>query len=481
MVRKTKNIIKRELTDSEGVVFYSFLSLASGPIWELEEHINNLILSSQPYNTVKAKASDLAKFYDFFIEASNILHTDIFQEELTKNRSYSSNFHLRTTITNIFNAYPSFLLDGHNSRNPLAKACALSLEITPLARTSVKRMISSLCEFITSSNSLEYSLIQQRKIDGIINVEQPFVTLAKELNTLRKLPSMERKALIEHSYLAACISGGAKVARVKNFFKLPPQPTVIKEKHFPIDRIGHFLLSTKSHRDRCLYALCFGGGLRFSEATKVRFCDLDVLNERVKLHGKEFVEYLQAIDYRKASGKHVEHYTVHFIEPFKSFFFDELTKYLQKERPGSNSEYVFLQSRAAKNKHTGLVEYSPYYRSSKSTIKEAWDLNLKRANLANSRFDTINGTHSMRHFYGVYMTNYAPNPRGGMGYSLNEMQHLMRHAELKSTKVYILGASCEQMMRDIELTNRLLLQREADFYSNNRNTRYIPIILSEER
>ncbi|MBF4280445.1 integrase, partial [Vibrio anguillarum] len=77
--------------------------------------------------------------------------------------------------------------------------------------------------------------------------------------------------------------------------------------------------------------------------------------------------YLEAIDYKTKGGKSVEHYQVTFIEPFKSFFFEELTNYLEYERPESNSKYVFLQSRATKNKQTGLLEYQPYYRSAKSS------------------------------------------------------------------------------------------------------------------
>ena len=76
MSRKTKNIVKRELRDSGGVVFYSFISNVTGRIVELDEHINSMIQNSLPYNTVKAKASDLAKFYDYFIEASRVLHSD---------------------------------------------------------------------------------------------------------------------------------------------------------------------------------------------------------------------------------------------------------------------------------------------------------------------------------------------------------------------------------------------------------------------
>lgn len=470
MVRKTRNVVKRELTTPDGVIFYSFVSKTTGSIVELEEHINNLILNNQPYNTVKAKASDLAKFYDFFIEASNVLHTQAFAEELTKKRHYSSAFNLRTTLNNIFKAYPSFLMDGKNSENPLARVCAINLDSTPLSRASAKRMISSMCDFVTASNALEYSIVQQRKMDGLINVDQPFTAVGEELGMEKEIQPSQRKALIEHSYLAGCISGGARVSKIKNFFKLPSETKSEEPKHFPMDAIGQFLLNTKTHRDKCLYALCFGGGLRISEAAKVRFCDLDVINEEVKLHDEGIISYLDLVDYKTKSGKSVDHFQVTFIEPFKSFFFEELTNYLNKERPESNSEYVFLQSRTTKNKQTGLFEYQPYYRSAKSTIKEAWDSNLERASLnTDPRFDSL-GTHSMRHYFGDFMINYAPNPRGGNGYSLLEVQHFMRHAESKSTNIYTSRIDIEKVRKDTQKMNEVILKairsgREQNFIS----------------
>ncbi|MEF1169255.1 tyrosine-type recombinase/integrase [Vibrio campbellii] len=458
MVRKTRNVVKRELTTPDGVIFYSFVSKTTGSIVELEEHINNLILNNQPYNTVKAKASDLAKFYDFFIEASNVLHTQAFAEELTKKRHYSSAFNLRTTLNNIFKAYPSFLMDGKNSENPLARVCAINLDSTPLSRASAKRMISSMCDFVTASNALEYSIVQQRKMDGLINVDQPFTAVGEELGMEKEIQPSQRKALIEHSYLAGCISGGARVSKIKNFFKLPSETKSEEPKHFPMDAIGQFLLNTKTHRDKCLYALCFGGGLRISEAAKVRFCDLDVINEEVKLHDEGIISYLDLVDYKTKSGKSVDHFQVTFIEPFKSFFFEELTNYLDKERPESNSEYVFLQSRTTKNKQTGLFEYQPYYRSAKSTIKEAWDSNLERASLnTDPRFDSL-GTHSMRHYFGDFMINYAPNPRGGNGYSLLEVQYFMRHAESKSTNIYTSRIDIEKVRKDTQKMNEVILK-----------------------
>ncbi|EGA64166.1 tyrosine-type recombinase/integrase [Vibrio brasiliensis] len=466
MVRKTKNIVKRELSTPDGVVFYSFLSKTTGPIIELEEHVNNMILSSQPYNTVKSKASDLAKFYDYFIEASHVLHSTDYQLEIQKNRALSASQQLRSALTLIFNAYPSYLLDAKESKNALAKLCAHNLDASPLQRTSAKRMISSMCEFVGASNALEHSLRQQKRLDGLLEVDQNLTSVAHELGAMRELSFKERKSLIENSYLASCISGGAKVSKIKNFFRLPPETKSKKEKHFPIEHIGSFLLNTKFHRDRAMYALCFGGGLRMSEATSIRFCDVDVINEEVKLHDKGTISYLENIDYKTVSGKSIEHFTVHLVEPFKSFFFEELRLYLENERPDSESEYIFLQSRGIRNVVSGHFVYQPYYRSSQSTIKDAWESNLKRANLTDEMFKKLK-THSMRHFYAMYMLNFAPSyDRRGIqrfGYTLEEVKHFMRHSALKSTKIYA-KEDISKMKRALAQTNNLLKQREVSFY-----------------
>ncbi|PTP32911.1 integrase [Vibrio splendidus] len=465
MPRKTKNIVKRELRDSDGVVFYSFMSNTTGRIIELEEHINSMILNSLPYNTVKAKASDLAKFYDYFIEASVVMHSDKYEKAVNENRAIAASHELRSTLTLIFQGYISFLLDGKKSKNPLARICAENLDISPLARASVSRMISSLCDFVSASNALEHSLQRQRKVGRLINVEQGLTAVGQQLGKVRNLSQRERTALIKNSYLASCISGGAKVTTIKNFFKLPPASKSDQDKYFPFECVGQFLASIKSKRDRAIYALCFGGGLRISEAASIRFKDLDVVKWRVKLHDKVTTTYLESVNYTNASGKPVDHYAVHLIEPFKTFFFNELFLYLENERPNMKSEYVFLQGRGVKNKFTEELVYNPFYHSKESTICEAWNKSLIRAGLTDKRFDKL-GTHSMRHFYAVFMRNFAPRQDGGQGYSDDEVQYFMRHSSLKSTKIYA-KETFEKMAQQINETNNALMKYETAFYEGS--------------
>ncbi len=424
-----------------------------------------MIQNSLPYNTVKAKASDLAKFYDYFIEASKVQHTDEYKKAINENRTIAASHELRSALTLIFNGYVSFLIDGKQSKNPLARICAENLDTSPLARSSACRMISSLCDFVSASNALEHSLQRQRKLDGLINVEQGLNAVGQELGKVRNLSQRERTALIEKSYLASCISGGAKVTTLKNFFKLPSAPKPDHDKFFPLESVGHFLTSIKSKRDRAMYALCFGGGLRISEAASIRFKDIDIVNERIKLHDKGTISYLESVNYTNRSSKQINHYSVHLIEPFKTFFFDELTLYLEDERPKSNSEYVFLQGRGVKNKLTGRLVYNPSYHSKESTVSEAWEKSLIRAGLTDKKFDKL-GTHSMRHFYAVFMRNFAPRADGGQGYSDDEVQYFMRHATLKSTKIYA-KETFEKMAQQIEETNKALIKYETAFYEGS--------------
>lgn len=470
MVRNTKNIIMRKLQTSDGVIFYSFISKTTGRVVELDEYINSLILNSQPFNTVKSRASDLIKFYNYFIEASHVIHSQEYLSEIQGNRIYSASHELRTSLTTIFHSYPAFLLDGKQSRNPLASICAQRLESDILLRSSAKRMIDSVCGFVAASNALEYSLRKQRTMDGLINVDQPLAAVGEELGLLRDLSERERHILVETSYLASCISGGAKVTKIKNFFTLPKGSNTCKEKHFPMEDVGTFLVNTKFHRDRAIYALCFGGGLRFSEASSIRFQDINALKEEVKLHDKGTISYLEGIDYKTKKGKQIKHFTVNLIEPFKSLFFNELTLYLEGERHSSNSEYVFLKGRGEKNKLTGETVYHPYYQIANTTIKNAWDANLKRAGLTDERFEDIT-PHSMRHCYAMYMRNFAPNDVGGYGYSENDVQFFMRHCSLKSTLIYAKD-DINKMIKKIEVTNEALKAKESSFYEESRNSNF---------
>ncbi|HFQ4955587.1 TPA: tyrosine-type recombinase/integrase [Vibrio vulnificus] len=465
MSRKTKNIVKRELKDSDGVVFYSFMSNVTGRIVEVEEYINSMILNSVAYNTVKSKASDLARFYDYYIEASKVLHSNEYTIAINQNRIIAASHELRSALTLIFSGYASFLLDGKRSKNPLARICAENLDSRALARSTVSRMISSLCSFVSASNALEHSLQRQRAVDGVIDVEQGLTAVGQELGQVRDLTQRERAALIENSYMASCISGGAKVTTVKNFFKLPCSPKPDRDKHFPFEEVGQFLLSVKSHRDKAMYALCFGGGLRISEASSIRFRDIDIVHEQVRLHDKGTISYLESVDYINRAGKSIDHYSVHLVEPFKTFFFDELTRYLENERAESDSEYVFLQKRGRKNKLTKEMVYHPCYHSKGSTISGAWKKNLIRAGLTDQIYDEL-GTHSMRHFYAVYLRNFAPRYDGSQGYSDDDVQYFMRHSSLNSTKIYA-KETFEKMAKRIEETNKALLEQEAVFYEGN--------------
>lgn len=467
--RKTKNIVKRELKTSDGVIFYSFMSKETGPVVELEEHINGMIMNSHPYNTVSAKASDLAKFYDYYIEASRVIHSSEYLSELQDNYAYSASHELRTSLTLIFHSYPAFLLDGKLSKNPLARICAQNLDSAPYARKSVTRYISTLCDFVSASNALENSLKQQRKIDRLVNVDQPLTAVGQELGLLRKLSVKERNVLIERSYLASCISGGAKVSKVKNFFRLPKESKRSQDLHFPMEYVGQFLLNTKSHRDRAMYALCFGGGLRFSDALSIRIQDIDIVKEEVRLHDKKTISYLDAMNYKCMRGKPISHFSVKLIEPFNSFFFNELMMYIDKERANSNSEYLFLQLRGTKNKLTGEMVYHPYYKTKISSINDMWKANLKRAGLTGKEFEDKK-THSMRHYYGMYMLNFAPNDVGGIGYSLEEVRFFMRHESIKSTEIYA-RHDISKMIEKVDATNRLLQTKELSFYEQRRKNK----------
>ncbi|WP_186171916.1 tyrosine-type recombinase/integrase [Vibrio chagasii] len=465
MSRKTKNLEKSEGRTEDGILFYSFMSHKTGSIKEANEYINDMVLKSLPYNTVKSKASDLAKFYDFYLEASQVLHSDEYIDAVNQNSAMAASHSIRSALTLIFNGYVSYLLDGKGSKNPLARICAENTNSTPLARTSVARMISSLCDFVLASNALEHSRKRERVAGRLIDVESDLTVVGQKLGEVRSLSYRERAILVEKSYLASCISGGAKVTTIKNFFKLPRVPKSGDSKYFPLESVGRFLLSVESHRDRAIYALCFGGGLRISEASSIRFEDIDIINERVKLHDKTTTSYLEAVSYTNIVGKSVDHYSVHLIEPFKTFFFDELTQYLEEDRPESNHPYVFLQKRGIKNKLTGEMTYNPYYYSRKSTISEAWDRNLIKAGLTGEKYNNIS-THSMRHFYAVYLGNFAPRADGSRGYSDAEVQYFMRHASLKSTKIYKKEVF-EEMCRRIEETNTALVSKEKAFYEGH--------------
>ncbi|WP_146029413.1 tyrosine-type recombinase/integrase [Vibrio diazotrophicus] len=435
---KSKNVEKKKVTRPDGSKFFVLMEREGFPIDEFGYYIDSLIEAGAPFNTVEAKAQDLTRFYDFYYEAINIIHALESSEQSEFSGRDPNQIH--TPLSRIIAAFPSYLALGKNAPNDLAARCAKNIDSKPLKYASCSRILSSTREYLEQSASLQYA-IKLYSENERTDVDVPENVFGAELLKRRSLNWIEKQRFIRNSYLAGCISGGVKYAKVK-MFKVPTaKPSSKKLKAFPLKDVTKFLASFTTARDKAIFALICGGGLRPHEADQLLLSDVDIKNQRVSLTTPEVIDF--ARDYYGIASKGFAHYEVALIEPFKSFFFDSFSYYIQHERPESTSKYCFLTETKS--------EIRPYYKVARSSKAESFKQNLKRCGLEHLDL----GRHSGRHFYGWYMKNFIPNGQGSYGLPNNKIQWLMRHRDPRSTAIY--AVEDHELTKDIiECANKLL-------------------------
>ncbi|MBB1440831.1 tyrosine-type recombinase/integrase, partial [Shewanella sp. SG41-4] len=328
------NVRKSEVDMGNGKIKFKLFNLITmSYVLEYEFYINSLVDAGSPYQTVSAKAQDLSRFYDFLLTASQVLvdkpHTNTILSPLVK----------------IFSAFPQFLAFGVHAQDDLSSSVAEILCSPPLKSATVRRVLSTVKIYTVESARIESSLRALRP-DNLLNVFSNEV-FAKQLLERRNLRSSDRNRLVAQSFLAGCISGGAQTTS-SSIFKVTKIISRIDlsnfgSKSFPIAHTVSFCSGIKSLRDKCLYALLFGGGLRMHEALKLKVENIDFANETVRLSNIEAIDFVK-MNYKHHRNKGVNHYEVFMIEPFKSFFFDAAEAYWKHERASYTSEFFFLMS-----------------------------------------------------------------------------------------------------------------------------------------
>jgi integrase len=121
----------------------------------------------------------------------------------------------------------------------------------------------------------------------------------------------------------------------------------------------------------------------------------------------------------------------YLFEPLRSAFFDALRRYLEEEFVPTDKHNYLLQKLDRDNRGAPLAQASDTARNN------AFKAAVVRAGIAGppQRPEHCWTQHSLRHMYGVYMLNYLPIP-SGYGLRVTEVQVLMGHADVSSTRHY---------------------------------------------
>lgn len=234
-------------------------------------------------------------------------------------------------------------------------------------------------------------------------------------------------------------------------------------KEFPFERLGDLLDAALSARDRTLWALLAGGGLRLHEALNLRFSDVDPRTGEVWIvdpDNHRFGQAMQERDRLRFKGRAMS--KVYLFEPLRTAFWAALKDYLDTEFVGTSdpsNDFLF-------RKIDGGGRGDALVGASDTAIEKQFKAAVRRARVPGPREapDHLWTPHSLRHCYGVYMLNYIPVP-GGPGLRLTEVQALMGHARIESTAIY---ARHDQLLLEakIEAADMALFDAGSTFDGN---------------
>jgi integrase-like protein len=399
------------------------------------EYLKLRAASGSKANSVAAMANDLKSFLSYLFVASEVV---------SDNLDYEA-----TPLSEIIYGFPQFLLLAKRSSSATVKRTAEILNATPVSENSKNRMLSSVQGFIRESANYQSTLNDLSAL-GLINTEKASQFFGEELLSKRLATEKEKKILLHNSFLAGCMSGGAVLVE-STLFKIKgvhQEAGTAVEKAFPLASILETINNTNSYRNRALWALLAGTGIRISEAFNILLEDIDGYTEEVKIidpttrPGKYPDASVNLLEDLKFKGRTTE--KTYFLEPFKEIFFNSLKQYLAKERESVNHSVLFIN---LSNRGRGRPLY---------LAKNANTHNnpFKKASREAGIFDYT--VHSLRHLYGVYALNFLPTGHG-YGLPIQTVQLMMGHASIESTKQYAIQDS-EIIKKRIALFNDSVLK-----------------------
>jgi integrase len=245
---------------------------------------------------------------------------------------------------------------------------------------------------------------------------------------------MERERFRQNSVMGGVVRIKSKLLRPKGLRSAirGGKQVDLENREFPIHRFSHLLTQTRSHRDKALWSLLAGGGIRVSEACNIRMSDFDpvtgeiwVIDPELRRFGREMTDRQRL----RFKGRTMSR--VYLYEPLKSVFWSALSQYLKLEYVATGDhDYLF-------QKIDGQGRGDPLLYASDTALQKQFKKAVQRAEVPGPPefIEYVWTLHSLRHAYGVYMLNYIPVP-GGPGLLLSEVNTLMGHSDINTTAKY---------------------------------------------
>jgi integrase len=432
--------VRKEMISKLGQVTWRLIAPDGHPIALFTAFAESL---KGAYSTKKRYTTVVARFLDFLYEMGLLGGAAVTRDELNRAIEY---------YLALLRAGPELGLDDEPKSiadDPILDAnlrtVAIKLGIRSLASSSWDNTLSALNSFLTlcikkESEAREIALLRGGISEQIIRQaewDQRGLWDALEGNV--KLSIREINQIKQTSMLGGVIRfNGQHLTRPSHLRKSTRQRTQmdVESLDFPTEQFPALIAACHSWRDKALWTLIMGCGIRRSEALNMRWCDIDFAAEKVfvfdpgnAVYGRELAARNRPLRFK---GRTVA--MTYFRQPYRIQFFRLLLLYRQHEYslPADGNDFVFQYLR---NPHRGR----PLHGASDESLNKLFKSAVVRAGIPGPAVNPLWTwtCHSLRHAYGCYMLNDAPVKGQALpGLSLEEVQLLMGHGSAETTKKY---------------------------------------------
>lgn len=363
------------------------------------------------FQTRDKYAQVVSKFLDYLVEVN------IFEKVVT-----------RLEIKEAIHNYKKLLSNGKDIKDQHLNEIAYSLNFNKISPASWSNNIAAINSFLEFNDELYKDQIDHISAKNNTSIPEEFKSILSGLKSYGFLNSFEKKSLKQKSFLASLFRITDKIQTTKmvksNHSDVYNRD--LKNLDFPMLSIPELLSNTSCFRDRAIYALLAGTGIRTSEALSLTWDMIDIDNQKVYIYNSQEKHVNEDIRFK---GRDTN--ITFFIPELRHIFFNALYHYqLEEADKNVNHNYVFQYLK-------GDSFGDPYYKVSRQGFIKEFKKTVNRAGIKSPSYQLNHKwtPHSLRHFYGVYMLNYIP-VQNGNGFSIEEVQRMMGHKSITVTQQY---------------------------------------------
>lgn len=450
--------VRKEMISKLGQVTWRLIGPDGHPIAPFTAFAASL---KGAFSTKNRYTTVVARFLDFLFEMSLLGGAAVTREELNRAIDY---------YLALLRAGPELGLDDEPrtiAEDPILdanlRAVAIKLGIRSLATNSWDNTLSALNSFLSicamkESEAKEIALLRGGISEEVVRqAEWDQRGLWDALDGNVRLSIREVNQIKQTSMLGGVIrfNGGQHLTRPAHLRQSTRQRTQmdVESLDFPTEHFPALITACRSWRDKSLWTMLMGCGIRRSEALNMKWSDIDFAAEKVyvfdpgnAVYGRELAVRNRPLRFK---GRTV---SMTFLrQPYRTQLFKLLLLYRQHEYslPPDGNDFVFQYLRKPRRGR-------PLHGASDEWLNKLFKSAVVRAGIPGPAVNPswIWTCHSLRHAFGCYMLNDVPikgQPHPGL--SLEEVQLLMGQGSAETTKKYAKKKTPQlrRKLRDIDV------------------------------